>query len=108
MLTLEELKEKCQELYDVADALMSLIRVDDYTYKSNLNAHEYLKDKLIKREESLVSTYLENRNSISDEAAKEIVTTLMMLSTIRGYIFGSDKKDTPKEKWLDIYWHYFM
>ena len=55
MLTHEELMEKCQKVRYAVDALLNVMRVDDYIYKPDLSAHDYIMDKLIYNEESLLS-----------------------------------------------------
>ena len=104
MLTHEELMEKCQKVRYAVDALLNVMRVDDYIYKPDLSAHDYIMDKLIYNEESLLSEYLENRDSISDADAKEIVCTLMIASNVEGYALGTEES-VPEGRMINIKWN---
>ena len=104
MLTHEELMEKCKQVRYAVDALLNVMRIDGYVYKPDLSTHDYIMDKLIYKEESLLSAYLENRESISDVDAKEIVCALMIASNVEGYALGTEES-TPEGRMINIQWN---
>ena len=108
MLTHEELMAKCQELWVAGGAIMAIINADGYTYDSNLMAHKTLKSQLIERKKSLLSIYLKNRGSISDEDAEEIISVIRMAEAVNVLITGLDETHSSEERFHNIYREYFM
>ena len=97
MLTHEELMEKCQELRQAINEATGAMDANDGIYNPDLDAHEYHMRNLVDREESLLSEYLENRDSISDADATEIILMIANAYCVVGFAIGSlgTEKNTP-------------
>ena len=97
MLTHEELMEKCQELRQAMDTFGNDILTNGFVYDPNLDAHKKHIGNMTDIEESLLSTYFENRASISDADAKEIITLITEAYFDMGFAGGCivTEENTP-------------
>ena len=104
MLTHEELMEKCQELRQVIDALLDVMRENGGIYYPDIDVHGYYMFEMIYMADSLWSIYLENRDSISDEDAKEIIRTIVISGNVAGFAAGT-MDIAPEVRMTDVIWN---
>ena len=76
MLTHEELKDKYQELIQAMIEATDILDANDCIHNLYPDTYYYIIDKLVNRIDSLSSAYFENRDSVSDADAKEIISLI--------------------------------
>ena len=104
MLERTKLLQKCKEVRQGVDNLLSMVEADGYNYDCWNEKHESATTKLSEEIDSFAEM-VEDAECLSRTERKEYITTLMVAKYIEGFLLGTYSAKNATENCIYLTWN---
>lgn len=99
-----ELLQKCKEVRQAVDNLLSMVEADGYIYDCWNDKHESAMTNLREEIDSFAEM-VEDAECLSRTERKEYITTLMVANSIEGFLLGTYSVKNAEGNWIYVTWN---
>ena len=99
-----KLLQKCKEVRQAVDNLLSMVEADGYIYDCWNDKHESAMTNLREEIDSFAEM-VEDAECLSRTERKEYITTLMVANSIEGFLLGTYSVKNAEGNWIYVTWN---